>query len=175
MREWAATANAQLHVVPPLTIDNEIVSSRVIRELIFRGEVCRAASKLGRLFYLRGLVARGAGRGRGIGFPTMNFAPVPEAIPAQGVYATRAVFGGREFPSVTNIGVNPTFGGAEGLKIETHVLNTSVEAVGQTVDVRFVKRLRPEMKFNSVEDLKKQIKSDILKAHEAMDDIKPKQ
>lgn len=170
---WSKSNGAQVHVMPALQINGETVSSRVIREKIKNGRVTEAARLLGRRFYLRGKVGTGAGRGKAIGVPTLNFEPVKEIVPAQGVYATRTRWQGNWLPSVTNIGVNPTFGGNEGLKIETHVLKGAIEARGEVLDVEFVERLRPEMKFASIEDLKKQIKSDILKANEALDKLKP--
>jgi riboflavin kinase/FMN adenylyltransferase len=173
LRDWCARNGCELHVVEARKEEGEIYSSRLIRELITKGEVGKAAEKLGRYFYLRGEVGSGAGRGRTIGIPTMNFKPVKETVPAQGVYAVRVWLEGKMYPGVTNIGVNPTFGGNEGLKIETHVIGHTVEARGRTAVIEFVKRLRPEMKFSSIEDLKNQIKNDILKANEALDDAQP--
>lgn len=173
LHRWCESHGATLHVVGPLTKDGELYSSRLIRELVQNGRVEDAAQKLGRYFYLRGEVGSGAGRGATIGIPTMNFKPVQEVIPAQGVYATRTVFENQIFPSVTNIGTNPTFGSQEGIKIETHVMGASLEARGHKVEVQFVKRLRAEKKFTSIEDLKNQIKDDILKAHEALDNDQP--
>lgn len=169
LRSWGPRHNCEIHVVPPRKDGEELYSSRQIRELISLGEVERAANKLGRYFYLRGEVGRGAGRGATIGIPTMNLQGIKETVPAQGVYATRAWLDGKLYPSVTNIGVNPTFGASEGVKIETHVIGHVVEARGKPAVVEFVERLRPEMKFSRVEDLKKQIKDDILKANEALD------
>lgn len=179
LKEWSAKNDCEVHVVEPLRINGEIVSSRMIRELIVQGEVAKARERLGRPFYLIGKVGSGAGRGRTIGVPTMNLSSVEQVVPAKGVYATRAILD-VQHPSVTNVGVNPTFGG-DSLKIETHVINHTVEAFGKTVKVEFIDRLREEKKFPGVEDLKKQIKDDILKAqgvlkaHEALDVAKPKQ
>lgn len=181
LNKWCAGNGVQLHTVTAQTVGGEQVSSRSIRELIQKGEVAAVIPRLGRPFYLRGEVGSGAGRGAGIGIPTLNFKPVNEITPAQGVYATFTKRAGKRFRSVTNIGVNPTFGGNEGVKIETHVLGGPFEARGETVDVEFIASLRPEMKFASIEDLKKQIKDDILKAgdilekYEKMDVVKPGQ
>jgi len=175
LQDWCARNQAGLHVVKPFLLNGEIVSSRAIRELIRLGEVEKAATYLGRHFYLRGAVGKGAGRGKTIGVPTMNFTALSEILPAHGVYATLTHWQGRRWASVTNIGVNPTFGATEGVKVETHVIGHAVEARGETVDVEFVRRLRPEMKFASIEDLKNQIKDDILKANEALDKFKPNQ
>lgn len=164
LQEWGAGRGAPVEVVPALEVGGEVVSSRLIRERVNEGRVAEAARLLGRPFYLRGTVVAGAGRGAGLGFPTLNQAVVNETLPALGVYATRVA--GRR--AVTNVGVNPTFGG-QTLKVETHVLDGAFEARGQSIDVAFVERLRPEMKFGSVEDLKKQVALDILKAREALD------
>lgn len=161
LRAWGGS---RVQVVPALQVNGEIVSSRLIRERVTEGRVREAAALLGRPFYLRGEVIAGAGRGAGLGFPTLNQAVINETLPALGVYATRVE--GRA--AVTNVGVNPTFGGAH-VKVETHVLDGAFEARGRVIDVAFYERLRPEMKFASVEDLKSQVAADILKARETLD------
>ena len=174
LAEWARGEGSELTVLPQFEVGGEIVSSRGIRELVRAGEVERAREKLGRPFYLRGRVGAGAGRGKGLGSPTLNLEVAGETLPPHGVYATLArplaSPGGERLPSVTNVGINPTFheGSGEGLetKVETHVIGRVFEARGEWVDVDFIARLRPEMKFASIEDLKKQIQSDILKAKE---------
>lgn len=168
LRVWSESRKAKLHVLAPMKIDGEVVSSRAIRDFVTAGKVDHAARLLGRPFYLRGEVVSGAGRGATIGIPTMNQRVINETRPLHGVYATRARIHGVTYPSVTNIGLNPTFGGGEGIKVETHVVSGTIEARGQVIDVDFIQRLRPEMKFPGVEDLKKQIQSDILKARELL-------
>ncbi len=181
LREWGAKNACGILVHEPLLFAGEIVSSRKIREWIAKGEMREAAARLGRPFYLRGKVGFGAGRGKSIGVPTLNFVAVNEILPASGVYVTRTLWNGRYLPSVTNIGVNPTFGGVEDIKIETHVIGHVLEVRDRTLDVQFIERLRPEMKFPGIEDLKKQIKDDILKAravlekYDSLDVVKPHQ
>jgi riboflavin kinase/FMN adenylyltransferase len=180
LKAWGKNNSASVHVVEPLKLDGEIVSSRLIRELILQGQVSEARRRLGRPFYLRGEVGRGAGRGKTIGVPTMNFTSIRQVIPKLGVYATRTLWEGCCLASVTNVGVNPTFGG-DHLKVETHVLNQHLDARGKTVQIEFIERLREERKFPGIEDLKKQIKEDILKAqgvlnqYEALDVAQSKQ
>jgi riboflavin kinase/FMN adenylyltransferase len=168
LRTWGKNNSASVHVVEPLKLDGEIVSSRSIRELIAQGRVSEARRRLGRPFYLRGEVGHGAGRGNSIGVPTMNFTSIRQVVPKLGVYATRTLWDGGRLASVTNVGVNPTFGG-DHLKVETHVLNRHLDARGKTVQVEFIERLRDERKFPGIEDLKKQIKDDILKAQGVLD------
>lgn len=174
IREWSELAGAQVHVMPPLQIAGENFSSRRIREMVEAGDVRGAQALLGRPFYLSGTLVSGAARGRQIGFPTLNMKTVNEILPASGVYATRTRLDGQPpLKSVTNIGVNPTFGGVAEIKVETHVIGQTIQALRGEFKVDFVQRLRPEMKFNSIEDLKKQIQSDILKVNEAVDELKP--
>jgi riboflavin kinase/FMN adenylyltransferase len=172
MTEWSKPAS--VHVMQALHADGTPVSSRRVRELIEKGDVTQAAHLLGRAFYLRGELIEGAARGRTIGVPTLNMKPVNEILPALGVYATRTRIAGLPaMRSVTNIGVNPTFGGKTEIKVETHVIGREIQAPIGPFNVDFLGRIRPEMKFNSIEDLKKQIQSDILKANEAVDIPQP--
>lgn len=174
IREWSELAGAQVHVMPPLQIAGENFSSRRIREKVEAGDVQGAHVLLGRPFYLSGELVLGAARGRQIGFPTLNMKTLNEILPANGVYATRTRFGDQPpMKSITNIGVNPTFGGVTEIKVETHVIGRSIQAPRGEFKVDFLKRLRPEMKFNSIEDLKKQIQSDIINVDEAVDELKP--
>lgn len=168
LKAWGKTKGVEIHVVEPLKFANDIVSSRRLRELICQGRVKEARQLLGRPFYLRGSVISGAGRGAGLGSPTLNQEVVNETYPAHGVYASFTIYGNQKYPSVTNIGVNPTFGGRE-IKVETHVLNATLDLRGMSVDVELIDYIRPEMKFESVEDLKKQIRQDILKVNETLD------
>jgi riboflavin kinase/FMN adenylyltransferase len=164
LREWSAAKGIHLDVLPPLRMGGEVVSSRRIRDLIMKGDVHGAHLLLGRPFYLRGEVIAGAGRGATIGMPTLNQLVINETLPPKGVFASRTVAEGKTYPSVTNIGTNPTFENGNAIKVETHILDARVELRGKSVDVQLLERLRDEKKFSSIEDLKKQIQSDILKA-----------
>lgn len=168
LREWGRTKAVNIHQIEPLMLGGEIVSSRRIREALAAGRVEDVRLCLGRPFYLRGQIVSGAGRGESLGFPTLNQQVINESYPARGVYATYTLHKRQRYRSVTNIGINPTFGGQE-LKFETHLLNASIDLYGQSVDVEFIAFLRPELQFSDVEGLKKQIANDILKANEALD------
>lgn len=170
LQAWAATRAMIVDVVSPLRLAGEIVSSRRVRDLITKGDVHGAELLLKRPFYLRGEVVRGAGRGAQIGVPTLNQKVVNETLPAMGVYASRTRFEGKTYPSVTNVGTNPTFDSAPTVKVETHVLDAKLEARDKVVDVDLLERLREERKFASVDELVRQIQTDIKKArsiHEA--------
>src|SRR5205823_2729523 len=108
-------------------------------------------------------VIAGAGRGATIGIPTLNQKVVNETLPPSGVYVSRTTAEGKTYPSVTNIGTNPTFESGTSVKTETHILDQVVDLRGKVIDVHLLERLREEKKFSGIEDLKKQIQSDILK------------
>lgn len=164
LEEWCRDHKIKIEVIEPVVEDGAIFSSRKIREQISQGDVAEAARWLTRPFYLRGEVVSGAGRGRGIGFPTLNLIQPEELVPKSGVYVTRVRWKGQIFPSVTNIGTNPTFESGNVQKIETHLLVEGGPGYGERVDIEFIDRLRDEQKFANALDLKKQIEQDILKA-----------
>jgi riboflavin kinase/FMN adenylyltransferase len=141
------------------------VSSTVVREALSRGEVDRAATMLGRPFELRGAVVVGDRRGRRLGFPTANLELNPRrAVPQRGVYSalTRTADKTRH-PSVVNIGVRPTFGGMAQV-VEVHLLDRNMDLYGQELHVEFVTRIRPERRFDGIEELVEQIGRDIVMA-----------
>jgi riboflavin kinase / FMN adenylyltransferase len=164
LREAARQRGAEVHVVPPVTVDGVVASSTKVREYILEGRVSAARRLLGRSFDLDGTVVKGAGRGRGIGFPTANVDTQNELRPAPGVYAVRVrLLGEREhtwLPGAANIGVKPTFGGTE-VTIEVHLLDFQGDLYGKELRVQFVERLRPEMRFGSASELSGQIKRDV--------------
>ncbi len=179
LKKWSAGRQVTFTVVSPIEAGGSPVSSRRVRELILQGAVDQVRPLLQRPFYLRGVVVKGAGRGRTIGVPTLNQQVENETLPAAGVYATRTKIGHQLFSSVTNVGVVPTFTDGKQVQVETHLIGVSRDSYGERVDVELIKRLRPEMKFSSVADLKKQIEKDILEAErelqadEKMDVHKP--
>ncbi|HLC34014.1 MAG TPA: bifunctional riboflavin kinase/FAD synthetase [Anaerolineales bacterium] len=166
-REYLARAGAQLgfevHIVDPLIEDGTPISSTRIRLALSEGDMAEVSRCLGRPFALTGQVVHGAQRGASLGFPTANVAVwEARAVPARGVYATWAEVGARHLPSVTNIGVRPTFAGQpEGQVVETHILDFDEDLYGQPLTVSFVARLRAETKFAGVEALLQQIRADI--------------
>lgn len=165
LREAAGRRGAQVHVVPPVTVDGVVASSSRVREYILEGRVSAARRLLGRPFDLDGMVVAGAGRGRTIGFPTANVDTQNELRPAPGVYAIRVHFqtgesGGTWHGGAANIGIKPTFGGTE-VTIEAHLLDFAGDLYGRELRVQFLERLRPEQRFGSVAELTGQIKRDV--------------
>ncbi len=148
--------------------DGEVVSSSRIRGLLASGELDDANRLLGRRFELRGPVIHGDGRGRQIGFPTANL-HIPDrlAVPAYGVYAVWATWEGREAPAVVNIGVRPTFGENRRM-VEAHLIDFDEDLYGIDLSLRFVRRLRDERRFDSVDALVLQITVDRAEAAAAL-------
>lgn len=150
-----------LHVVPKFTLNGVRPSSRTIRELLRAGDVAQAAELLGAPFTVSARVGHGDKRGRTIGFPTANVASGKRLLPQRGVYACLAEIGGASYPAVANIGVRPTFHGADE-RLEVHAIGQQLGSLyGKRIHVSFVARLRDEKKFNSIEELKAQINLDI--------------
>jgi len=147
-----------------LYLESPISSSR-IRRAVQSGEVELAGALLGRAFGLEGRVVHGDGRGAAIGVPTANLETPNELVPGDGVYVTEAVLEDEAHPSVTNIGSRPTFEGAA-YAIETHLLDGMGNIYDRAIEVRFLARLRQELKFPSVEALVEQVRRDVEKARE---------
>ena len=147
--------------VPPVRVRGMLASSSRVRELVSAGKVSRACRLLGRWFEIEGNLVPGAGRGRTMSVPTLNLKPQNELIPKMGVYISRVSLDGRPFmESVTNIGVRPTFLEDE-LTIETFVLNQAVPEDTETARLHFLRRLRDETKFESIDALRRQIGRDV--------------
>jgi riboflavin kinase / FMN adenylyltransferase len=147
--------------VPEVQVRGQRVSSSRVRQLLKEGKVNLARRLLGRPYGVEGIVERGDERGHRLGFPTANVHPKNRVIPRNGVYVTGALIDGHWRRSVTNVGLRPTFGGDTEPSVETFVIDWAGDLYGDVVRVRFLHRLRDERKFNSVDDLKKQIESDV--------------
>jgi riboflavin kinase/FMN adenylyltransferase len=152
-------------VYPEMRVRGDAVSSSRVRELIEAGEVARARALLLRPFSIRSTPGRGRGYGAKYTVPTINLSRYEELVPKDGVYITRTRVGEECFDSVTNIGNRPTFG-ADSFAIETHLLDFHpLELTPETeIEIVFFSRLRDEIKFASVEQLREQIGRDIGKA-----------
>ena len=164
------TLGYEVQTIPPVTNGGMTVSSTRIRQQIAAGEVEAAAAGLGRNYILTGPVILGDGRGKLINIPTANIAyPAEKLIPANGIYATWAWLGDKRYASATNIGINPTFTPDKTTpNVETHLLDFSRDLYGQELRLEFVKWLREERKFPSVEVLVEQIQADIVQAREIL-------
>ena len=150
-----------LDVVDLVVDGDEAVRSTTIRNALNGGDVGRVASLLGRNFSLTGVVSRGVGRGRTLGFPTANLV-VPDgmAVPGDGIYATRAQVGESAHMAATSIGTRPTFDEG-GRTVEAFLLDFDGDLYDRELRLEFVGRLRDEERFESVEALKDQIRLDV--------------
>jgi riboflavin kinase/FMN adenylyltransferase len=139
------------------------VSSSLIREAIIQGDVTRAHELLGRPYFLIGTVKHGDKRGGQIGFPTANIhCSAEKVLPKAGVYVTQVLWQKQVYKSVTNVGVRPTFQSeSQTLVVETHIMGFNSRIYDETLELRFIRRLRDEKKFDSVDSLKIQIQKDI--------------
>jgi riboflavin kinase / FMN adenylyltransferase len=150
--------------VDPVCVGGAVVSSTRIRRLVADGNVGDAATLLGRYYSVDGEVVHGDGRGRQIGYPTANLQTGNELLPPYGVYASVARVGGDAIPSVTNLGTRPTFHGDGAASLETHLLGVTRDLYGDRIRLYFVRRLRDERRFESVEALVRQIEQDCREA-----------
>lgn len=152
--------NYKLIVMDPYKIDNEIISSTKIRQELKRGNVEKVSKMLSRPYLLTGKVIHGKKLGRTIGFPTVNMDfDSNKIIPDKGVYYTNIEINGKKFKGITSVGNNPTVNG-QNLTIETHVLNFNKDIYGEEVTLYFISKMREEIKFNSISELKEQLKKD---------------
>ena len=138
--------------VEPVHLEDAPVSSTRIREALKSSNIRAANAMLGGYFAISGTVVKGFQRGRTIGFPTANIVPGNVMLPAPGGYLTWAEVDGKEYPAMTNIGTNPTFGN-DHVTVETHIPDFDKDIYGKTLTLHFVDFLAPEQKFPTIEAL----------------------
>ena len=160
LRQLGARHGFRAEKIDPVRYKEFVVSSSRVRNLILEGRVDEAAALLGRHYFMDGIVVHGLQRGRALGFPTANLDPQNELTPPNGVYATLSTIDDVVYPSVTNIGVRPTFHQPSATVIETHLLDVDRDLYGARLRVSFIERLRDERTFNSVDELKAHIAAD---------------
>lgn len=163
LRSLSESMGFSLSIVEPVIVGGEPVSSTRIRRLLEdEGNVRQAASLLGRPYSLSGTVVGAMRNGRRIGFPTANIDPKDLqglVLPRCGVYASGVCLNGKDYPSITNIGHNPTVSG-NALSIETHIIGFTGDLYGTRLTVRLYEFLREERRFSSLEELKLQLERD---------------
>jgi len=153
--------------VEQVSLNGEVVSSTRIRQLLINGEVEPAAKLLGRPYALCGIVIKGDGRGRGLGFPTANLASRHSIIPSNGVYAVRLFVRDKYYNGIVNIGMRPTFD-AKSMAVEAHIFDFDEDIYGEEMTVYFAGKIREERKFGSAEALINQINADINSAKDLL-------
>ena len=165
---WGTELEFKVGAVDPILVGGVRVSSSRIRQLVEEGRVDEAERMLGRYHFISGKVVTGHHRGRGLGFPTANISTRTEVIPLDGIYATIVEIGGERRLSVSNVGVNPTFGTGP-RTVESFILDFDHDIYGDPLKLYFVKRIRPEKKFASVEQLVAQMHDDVKNARAIFD------
>ena len=161
LKEYCAQRGVGCDIIPPVCKDGVIVSSTLIRGLIESGEIEKANEYLGRPHTLTDVVRSGYHLGTQMGTPTINMRfPDGVIIPRHGVYAAKAYVDGEEYMSVTNVGVRPTVSEDGGVNVESFLLNFTGNLYGRLVRLDFYKFMRPERKFNDIDELAAQIKHD---------------
>lgn len=155
--------------IDPVRYKDFVVSSTRIRRLVSEGRVDEAGALLGSQYSIDGMVVRGDQRGRTMGFPTANLCTDNELLPPAGVYATTTSVEGVVKASVTNVGLRPTVDASGRTSVETHIFDFTQDLYGSTVRVSFVRRLRDERTFDSLDGLREQIAVDCGKARALFD------
>jgi len=166
VKELADKYQYEAYECPPEKYNGRIISSTNIRKAIQEGSLEDAEAMLGRPVSILGTIVKKSGRGASLGYPTANLDLHHEIRPPQGVYATKVFWKEKEYLALTNIGLRPTFSKElfssedETMEIETHILDFHESIYGEDLEVQFLFRIRDEIPFNSVDDLKRQIEKD---------------
>ena len=151
--------NFNVSLTPTVELDGSRVSSTRVRQLLSQFDCAGAAKLLGRPYRISGRISRGAQIGRTLGFPTANIGLKHLKPLLRGVYAVESVWNQQRFPSVANLGERPTVNGRQ-LLLEVHLLDQQLDLYGECVAVDFLKHIRAEKKFDSLDDLKQAIHTD---------------
>ena len=155
-----SASSMKLNIKNKILMDGKRISSTLIRNLLANDKLDQANKYIGRPYSISGKVVHGEKRGRKIGFPTANIHMWHNRPPLKGVFAVKF----QNHFGVANLGIRPSIKGEKKLQLEVHLLNFSSDLYGQHVGVIFLKKLRDEKKFKSLDELKEQIKLDVIKA-----------
>src|SRR3989475_9062628 len=167
MREIGERLGFRVEVAPLLDEAGEKVGSSAIRQALAAGDVENVGRLLGRPFSLRGPVVAGDRRRRTLGFPTANIAiGLDRALPAYGIYVTRACIGESTYASCTSIGIRPTFAVEPRPTVEAFILDFDADIYGRELRIELLHRLRGELRFDNAEDLVTQMHRDIEETRE---------
>ena len=160
LKKLCADAGLKYTVVPYSMDGENIISSTLIRKLLDEGDISSVNRMLGRKHFISGKVTRCRQVGKTLGFPTANIVPDPLLkLTLSGVYASNTIVDGVSYPSITNVGSAPTFS-ENNILIETHILDFGEDIYSKEITVEFLKLIRPQQKFDSKEDLIKQLEKD---------------
>ena len=171
LKSYAEAFDFEVIVVDWIPVSNNTssrISSTRIRELLLDGKVSEAHNLLGRYYQVSGIVSPGRNRGgKLLGFPTANIKLKEELYPKNGIYAVTVDCLGKNYQGVANIGYSPTFDDNE-LTVEVHILDFDKDLYGQSINVKFIERIRDEIKFSGISALSQQIAQDVLRARDIL-------
>src|SRR5947207_6340118 len=169
LKQLGTTYHFDVVGVPAVTVNGEVVSSTTIRRAIADGDLIKATQMLGREYTILGTVKTGEKLGRKLGFPTANLSAHSEQFPPDGVYVAEARLAGALYKGVANLGYRPTVSAAKPERLlELHLFDLNRDIYGEEIEVRFLRYLRPEQKFEDLEALTAQIAQDVAQAREAL-------
>ncbi|HEX4779202.1 MAG TPA: bifunctional riboflavin kinase/FAD synthetase [Usitatibacter sp.] len=169
-RKWGF----EVEILAPVTLDGERVSSTAVREALAAADFARAARLLGRPYDICGRVVRGARRGREMGFPTANVRLARPRAPLSGIFAVKcAIAATRGLEGVASLGINPALGPGGPETLEAHLFDFSGDLYGERLSIEFVKKLRDEADFASLDELAAQIRRDCEAARGHFRDTRP--
>lgn len=167
LKELGKKYNFKVIVIPAIKCDNEVISSTKIRQSVIKGSLETAYKLLGRHYSITAEVVSGRRIGNTIGFPTANIHPEGYLVlPQNGVYITKTLLDGKLYNSMTNVGFNPTFEEVKQITVETHIIDFNQDIYGKKIEVFFLKKIRDEKKFDSVQNLIDQIAKDMQETRE---------
>ena len=168
LKELGLKHNFNVVGVKAVTVNGEVVSSTAIRKAVEEGNLIKATQMLGREYTILGTVIAGEKLGRKLGFPTANLSAHSEQFPPNGVYVIEARRSGTLHRGVANLGYRPTVSGEKPERLlELHLFDFDRDIYGEEVEVRFLRYLRTEQKFENLEALKAQIARDVEQARES--------
>ena len=167
LKELGARFHFDVVGIPPVKVSGAVVSSTAIRQAVEKGDFATAAVMLGREYTILGTVKGGEKLGKKLGYPTANLSAHSEQFPPNGVYLAEAWIQGVLYHGVVNLGYRPTVSGERSERVlEIYLLDFNRDIYGENVEVRFVRYLRPERKFDNLEALVRQIDADVQQARE---------
>jgi riboflavin kinase/FMN adenylyltransferase len=167
LKKLGARFNFKVVGIPPVTVNGTVVSSTAIRLAVEKGDFPKAAEMLGHEYTILGTVVRGDNLGKKIGYPTANLSAHSEQFPPDGVYFAEAWINGVLYHGVVNLGVRPTVSRNKSERVlEIYLLDFNRDIYGEDVEIRFIRYLRSEKKFDSIDALVRQIEVDVRQARE---------
>lgn len=172
LEEMAGIFNYSVEQIPAQDIEKAIISSTKIRQAILEGDMPRATDFLGRPYHLSGHVVHGRKMGHELGYPTANVGDLDpyKLIPPNGVYAVMAEIQKVSRPAMLNIGNNPTFAAAK-WSVEAHIFDFQGSIYGEALTIHFVQRMRDEIRFENLDELKRQLQTDETEARRILSEV----